>query len=140
LPPERKQHHLRARIGAFRLHATHDPRETTAAARAAFLARFEREVDPNGVLPSSERTRRAEAAKKAYFARLAYLSARARRPGKKKGDPGQRRAKVQLPAVNRLADVSPADGEDAASTELEHGIRHSSARADGKGVQDGIQS
>ena len=47
---------LRGRIGAFRLHATHDPRETTAKARAAFLMRFETEVDPDGVLDPSERS------------------------------------------------------------------------------------
>ena len=70
---------LRGRIGAFRLHATHDPRETTAKARAAFLMRFETEVDPDGVLDPSERSRRAQAARSAYFARLALKSARARR-------------------------------------------------------------
>ena len=70
---------LRGRIGAFRLHATHDPRATTAKARAAFLSRFETEVDPDGVLDPSERDRRALAARSAYFARLALKSARARR-------------------------------------------------------------
>lgn len=70
---------LAGRIGAYVLHATHDPKETTKAARAAFLARFEREVDPDGVLPDAERTRRAEYARKAYFAQLALKSAKARR-------------------------------------------------------------
>ena len=70
---------LAARIGAFRLHATHDSREITAPARAAFLQRFERDVDPDGTLPPAERARRAEMARKAYFARLAYRSAKARR-------------------------------------------------------------
>ena len=69
----------RGRIGAYRLHATHDLRETTKAARAAFLARFEREVDPDGTLAPEERARRAEAARKAYFAQLAHKSAKARR-------------------------------------------------------------
>jgi len=69
----------RGRIGAYRLHATNDPRETTKAARAAFLARFEREVDPDGTLAPEERARRAEAARKAYFAQLAHKSAKARR-------------------------------------------------------------
>ena len=73
---------LRGRIGAYTLHATHDPRETTANARAAFLARFEREVDPDGVLPEEERRRRAEYARKAHFARLALASARARARGR----------------------------------------------------------
>ena len=76
---------LRGRIGAFRLHATHDPRETTQAARAAFLERFEREVDPLGVLAEGERQRRALAARKAYFARLAYRSAIVRAGGRRGG-------------------------------------------------------
>ena len=74
---------LRGRIGAYRLHATHDPRETTASARAAFLERFEREVDPDGTLAPAERQRRAEAARRAHFARLALASAKARRGRKK---------------------------------------------------------
>jgi hypothetical protein len=75
-PQERS---LRGRIGALRLHASHDPRETTKAARAAFLSRFEAEVDPEGVLPQAERERRAQYARKAYFAKLALKSAKARR-------------------------------------------------------------
>jgi hypothetical protein len=75
-PAERS---LRARAAAHQLHAKHDSREITANARAAFLDRFEKEVDPEGVLPEAERRRRAEHAKKAYFAGLALKSARARR-------------------------------------------------------------
>ncbi len=70
---------LRARIGAYALHAKHDARETTAAARAAALARFEREVDPDGKLAPAERARRAEFAKRAFFTKLALKSARVRR-------------------------------------------------------------
>lgn len=72
----------RGRIGAHRLHATHDPRETTAKAREVFLTQFEREVDPEGTLSAEERGRRAEHAKKAHFARMARLSAQARRKPK----------------------------------------------------------
>jgi hypothetical protein len=72
------QRSLQARIAAYRLHATHDPRETTKPARDAFMARFEREVDPDGRLPEAERRRRAEAAKKAYFSGLALKSSMAR--------------------------------------------------------------
>lgn len=75
-PAERS---TRARIGAHAKHALHDGRDSTAAARAAFDLRFEREVDPDGVLPLDERRRRAESAKRAYFARLALKSAIARR-------------------------------------------------------------
>ena len=74
-----EQRVLRSRMGAYRLHATHDPRETTKKARAAFATRFEREVDPNLVLDPGERARRAEAARRAYFTDLALRSSRARR-------------------------------------------------------------
>jgi hypothetical protein len=70
---------LRGRIGALRLHATHDPRTTTAKARQVFRDSFEREVDPAGVLPEDERRRRADSARRAHYARLARLSALARR-------------------------------------------------------------
>ncbi len=59
-------------------HARHDPRLTTAKARETFLARFEREVDPDLRLPVRERARRVEQARKAYFYRLALASSRAR--------------------------------------------------------------
>jgi len=76
-----EQRVLRSRMAAYRLHATHDPRETTKKARAAFANRFEREVDPEGVLAPAERARRAEAARRAYFTELALRSSRARHRG-----------------------------------------------------------
>src|SRR5687768_1678993 len=72
----------RGRIGAYARLARHDPKSLTENARAAFLTKFEREVDPDGTLPEAERKRRAEYARKAHFARLARLSALSR--GKKK--------------------------------------------------------
>ncbi|MPZ69723.1 MAG: hypothetical protein GEU71_09355 [Actinobacteria bacterium] len=66
-------------MAAYSLHAQRDSREVTAPARAKFLERFEREVDPNGVLSETERARRAECARSAYFTRLALLSSTARR-------------------------------------------------------------
>ncbi len=76
--PTPAQRSLQARIAAYRMHSLHDPQDTTREARAAFLAKFEREADPDGRLPEPERRRRAEAAKKAYFNALALKSARAR--------------------------------------------------------------
>lgn len=70
---------LRARIAAHTLHSRVDPQEHTAPARAAFLDRFERQVDPDGVLSPEDRARRAEHARKAYFTQLALRSAQARR-------------------------------------------------------------
>lgn len=90
----------RGRIGAYRLHATHDPRETTRNARAAFLARFEREVDPDRTLSEAERLRRAESARKAHFVRLALQSARAR----------ARRAKKTATVVETVAVKGVRDG------------------------------
>lgn len=58
---------------------TADRSARTAPARAALMARFEREVDPDGMLAPDERARRAEHKRKAYFARLALKSAQARR-------------------------------------------------------------
>jgi hypothetical protein len=75
-PAERS---LRARMAAHAMHARNDPEEITAKARAAFLDRFEREADPDGVLSPEERRRRAEHLRSAYFARLALAAARARR-------------------------------------------------------------
>lgn len=77
-PAERS---LRARIAAHSLHATVDAQEHTAPARKAFLDRFEREVDPDGILPEAERRRRAGHARKAHFTRLALASSRARKKG-----------------------------------------------------------
>jgi hypothetical protein len=46
-PAERS---LRARLAAYAMHARHDARRTSANGRAAFLARFEQQVDPHGRL------------------------------------------------------------------------------------------
>jgi hypothetical protein len=77
--------HLSGRIGAFRLHALHDPRETTRNARKAFFDSFERAVDPHGLLPEEERRRRASFARRAHFAKLARLSALARSRRRRQG-------------------------------------------------------
>jgi hypothetical protein len=72
------QRSLRSRLAAYSLQAQRDSKETTQAARAAFLNRFEREVDPDGSLPPAERARRAQAALRAHMTRLALASSRAR--------------------------------------------------------------
>lgn len=78
------QRSMQARMAALRSWAnTPDPSGRTAPARAAFLARFEREVDPEGVLGEVERKRRAEHARKAYFAKLSLSSSKAR--GRRRG-------------------------------------------------------
>jgi len=76
----------RGRIGAYVMHAHHDARSTTAAARQAFGRRFLDLVDPERSLPEPERLRRAEAARKAYFIQLAYRSALARRRARRRAN------------------------------------------------------
>ncbi len=80
LPAERT---LRSRAAAHALHSKYDSKTLSQPARDAFMARFEREVDPDGSLDPVERSRRAEHARKAYFARLALKSAQARRKAAK---------------------------------------------------------
>lgn len=58
---------------------THDRAARTSPARAAFLQRFENEVDPDGILPPEERRQRAEHAKRAYMLQLARRSAAVRK-------------------------------------------------------------
>ena len=70
---------LRARLAAHAMHGRHDARATTAKARAAFLARFEQQADPDRLLTPAERERRAQQLRRAYFAQLALASAKARR-------------------------------------------------------------
>lgn len=74
-PQQRSQ---RARIAAHTKWAHTDPVAGTAAARARFLETFIEQVDPERKLPEAERLRRAESARSAYFAALAYKSARKR--------------------------------------------------------------
>jgi hypothetical protein len=65
--------------------ATPDRSARTAPARAALLARFEQQVDPEQQLTPFERQRRAEHARKAHFASLARKSAQVRRARRESG-------------------------------------------------------
>jgi hypothetical protein len=78
LTPEQRT--MRARIAANAKVA--QGKTDTQSARDAFNAKFEREVDPDQVLPLAERAKRAEAARKAYFGRLALRSSIARSKGR----------------------------------------------------------
>lgn len=71
---------LRASIAANERWArTADRAAATAPARAGLDARFEAEVDPDGILDPAERARRVASKRRAYFKRLALQSARSRR-------------------------------------------------------------
>ena len=74
------QRTLRAKIAAHTSWAnTVDRTARTNAARKAAHDRFERQVDPDGVLSPEERAVRAANARSAYFSKLALRSAQARR-------------------------------------------------------------
>lgn len=73
-------HQLAGRVGGYTKWAnTSDRAAATSPARKAFLDRFEREVDPEGKLPSGLRAERAEAARRAYFARLSLARWKSRK-------------------------------------------------------------
>ena len=84
---------LRARLAAHAMHGRHDARQTTAKARAAFLASFERQADPEGQLPA----RRASASCPAVAQRLL----RPARTGLGQGPPRQARRTKPAKAVRR---------------------------------------
>jgi hypothetical protein len=58
---------------------TPDRSARTAAARQAFEDRWEKIVDPDGVMSERDRAMAAEAERRAHFLRLAHKSAEARR-------------------------------------------------------------
>lgn len=88
------------RIGAHALHAkVSDPIAHTAPARKAFLDRFERQVDPDGILEPAERARRAAHAKKAYFLSLSLKSARSRAASSAEKKASRQRAHLEALAL-----------------------------------------
>jgi hypothetical protein len=74
-PAQRK---LRAQIAANTRWSREDPAPTAARGHAGLLARFEREIDPDGTLSPQERARRTRAALRAHMKRLALRSSQAR--------------------------------------------------------------
>lgn len=81
------QRRLRARLGGLAVHVKHDSHAIAKRARDGFLARFEREVDPEQRLRPHERRQKALLARRAHMTRLAMRSAKVRRRRAAK-DPG----------------------------------------------------
>lgn len=67
------------RIGGLRAWSRNDPSVMVGPAHAGFRRRFERLVDPDGVLDPFERTVRADRARRAHMLELAAKSAASRR-------------------------------------------------------------
>jgi hypothetical protein len=82
MPLTSEQRRARARLAAF-TQWSREPDRTgrTAAARSAFMDRFERQVDPDRIHPPEVRAKMAEAAMRAYF-----VGIRLRRSRKAAGD------------------------------------------------------
>lgn len=79
LPPELRR--AQNSINVYRSWQELGPRERRArthAGRQKFEERFEKQVDPDGVLDPVERAKRAAVAKQMYFKELAIRSAKAR--------------------------------------------------------------
>ncbi len=74
------QRQIAGRAGAARSWAnTSDKTARTKPARDKFLERFEREADPDNVLPEEERAARALLLRRAHMTELARRSAKVRR-------------------------------------------------------------
>jgi hypothetical protein len=96
------------RIGGFVSWAnTPDRKARTAPGRAAALARFEKQVDPDGTMDPKERALRADAAKSAFFAQMAYRSSQAR-------GARARAQKIEREVEADIADVGATDEDLAA--------------------------
>jgi hypothetical protein len=68
-----------ARIAAAERWAREPDRAAaTAPARAGLRAKFERQVDPDGLLPPQDRARRADALQHAHMLRMSRAAARGR--------------------------------------------------------------
>ena len=75
-PEQRSQH---ARLAALARWSREDsPRAATEAAREAFIARFERQIDPDHKLPEGQRRRAARNAIQEHMLRLSRKAAKAR--------------------------------------------------------------
>jgi hypothetical protein len=79
VPPDPR---LTGRIGGLTAWATLPPETMLGPAHRGFRTRFERVVDPDGVLPADERARRADRARRAHMLSLAARSAEVRRTRK----------------------------------------------------------
>lgn len=85
-PAERR---LRSQLGKIAAHEswarTEDRSARTLNGRLAALDRFEKQVDPEGRLPTAQRALMAEHARKAHFQRMALRSVEARRLRRREG-------------------------------------------------------
>lgn len=101
---------LRARAGAFALHALRDPRETTEAARTAARTALDRRLAErfNIDVNAPDAARRIEAARRSHFSALAMRAARARRERRSVAE----RAAISADLRDALDDLSGGEGDE----------------------------
>ncbi len=106
---------------------------------------FEHRIDPEGILPQDGRRRRAQAAKRLHFARLAMRSAQARRkwrtrPLRRRGTMGTASSKFSVPRpslrrnrVRQPGDLWRCGRPDGRAPSLPcHGLGHDAPRRHGR--------
>ena len=120
---------MRARIAAHaRWSRERDRQAATAKGRAAWLCRFEQEVDLVGQLDPKPRTKQADSARKSYLTQLAFRSAKARRRRNTSGD-GPIHVGEGLAEVVEAIPVPPkVDGDEADVMRLRHLIHRQQDR------------
>lgn len=111
-PDTREIRSLQARIAAHKSWAaTADRSERARPGNAALMARFEKDVDPHGILPPAQRALMAESAMKAHFSTLALRAKVNRRKAKA----------ARAEAIRLEREAIEADAELAAEAESEGG-------------------
>jgi hypothetical protein len=91
-----QQRSRRARIAAHASWAaTTDRTARTAAGTAAFCERFERQVDPDGVLSPEQRAEQGRHTRIAYMLQLAERSAKARERRRSPDLPDRRHPRIE---------------------------------------------
>lgn len=131
LTPEQRS--LRARIAANARWAKDGERKANSErAQRGLLARFEREVDPDGTLPEAERVRRAENARQAHMQRLAFKSSKARARRLADQDGGGDADTIGADTVDRPRRPPTPGGarQPRSSRDTESGDRQDGGRAD----------
>jgi hypothetical protein len=69
---------MAGRMRGLTTRAFHDPLEYTSKARSAFRQSFDKQVDPDGILPPEEREARATSLYRAHMTALAMRSSQVR--------------------------------------------------------------
>lgn len=96
-------------LNAHRWAKVDDRAEATAPGRAAFWQQFLDEVDPHRELPEDERTERAQAARKRYYAELGHRSGEARRARRAQRETVRDLDEVVDQIVNAAPELSEAN-------------------------------